>query len=274
MGTNFAKCIITKMVDKDTYFQPRQEPTDKQKTLLMEEVGNRCPLCGRSIVSYKPNATTRRFEVAHVYPNRPTESELKILNGVPRLGESSEDIKNKIALCVRCHKEYDSKKTVESYMKLYHIKAIGSNKISAKHMLANENIEEELVGIIRKLDTLSPTELKKEKKLPEKVLTIKQKISDEKWLLQQKVTANVTSYFSYIRNTFRGQGFSTNQYELIRMRMHFVYKEAKLQDLEADAIFDVLTDWLMSKTQASREACEIMVSYFVQNCDIYGEDSK
>lgn len=70
MGTNFAKRIITKMVDKDTYCQPRQEPTDKQKTLLMEEVGNRCPLCGRSIVSYKPNATTRRFHKYKVRDHR------------------------------------------------------------------------------------------------------------------------------------------------------------------------------------------------------------
>lgn len=262
------------MVDKDTYCQPRQEPTDKQKTLLMEEVGNRCPLCGRPIVSYKPNAATRRFEVAHVYPNKPTEYEKILLKGVPRLGESSEDIKNKIALCVRCHKDYDRKKTVESYMKLYNIKAVGSNKITAKHMLANENIEEELVNIILKLDILSPNEIRNTKKLPKKVLTIKQKISDEKWLLQQKVIANVTGYFSYISKTFKAQGFPTTQYELIRRRMNFLYWEAKLQELEADAIFDVLTDWLMSKTQASREACEIMVSYFVQNCDIYGEDSK
>ena len=141
-------------------------------------------------------------------------------------------------------------------------------------MLANENIEEELVNIILKLDILSPNEIKNAKKLPKKVLTIKQKISDEKWLLQQKVIANVTGYFSYISKTFKAQGFPTTQYELIRRRMNFLYWEAKLQDLEADAIFDVLTDWLMSKTQASREACEIMVSYFVQNCDIYGEDSK
>lgn len=37
-------------------------------------------------------------------------------------------------------------------------------------------------------------------------------------------------------------------------------------------IFDYIVNWVKTKTSTqSKEACEIVVSYFVQNCEVFNE---
>ena len=37
-------------------------------------------------------------------------------------------------------------------------------------------------------------------------------------------------------------------------------------------IFNQMVDWLMTKTLSeSKEACEIVISFFVQNCEVFRE---
>ena len=47
-----------------------------------------------------------------------------------------------------------------------------------------------------------------------------------------------------------------------------------LSDNKSD-IFDQLVNWVMAKTcSTSREACEAIVSFFVQNCEVFREITK
>ncbi|MFQ2044281.1 ABC-three component system protein [Aeromonas veronii] len=48
------------------------------------------------------------------------------------------------------------------------------------------------------------------------------------------------------------------------------YIKLKKQGLNQTQIFSALTDWLKNSTShKNSEAAEILVSYFVQNCEVY-----
>ena len=101
----------------DTYCMDRRTPTKYDELLLLEEVDSICPVCGISLIN-KQAKKKKQFEIAHIYPNSPTKEEVKELMGVERLGSNSEDIQNWIALCSKCHTEYDFHKTKDEYLKI------------------------------------------------------------------------------------------------------------------------------------------------------------
>lgn len=251
------------------YCKDRKKLTSIQLRLLLEEVNDLCPKCGKHIYTTSTNAKKGRYEVAHVFPNSPTPKEEVELKDVPLLGTDSEDLANKIPLCYDCHTDYDDEKTYEKYMEMYQIKRRVQREADAKQTLSRENIESELVILIQKLAIIPQDEFENPDNEFKDVLTINEKIPKTEMLLRQKITLWVTSYYSYIANCFKNQGFSTTKYEVIKTRMHMNYLIAKDKGLTVKEIFDSLTQWLMSKTQASRESCEIMVSYFTQSCDVY-----
>ena len=85
---------------KENYLQPRKNPTQSEIQLYLIEVNNVCPLCGcmlRRKDQKKPGA--RLFQIAHIFPNSPTQEQLEVLDRVELLGDNTESFENKIALC-------------------------------------------------------------------------------------------------------------------------------------------------------------------------------
>ena len=114
---------LNKVIENDSYFQPRKQPSQTDLRFFLREVNHHCPLCGEELHSRKQRKQEqKRFEIAHIYPNRPTIAQYETLRGVERLGTSTEDFANKIALCLNCHPEQDFQTTKEDYMRLLKIK--------------------------------------------------------------------------------------------------------------------------------------------------------
>lgn len=91
-------------IEADGYCKPREEIKEFDNRLYLQEVGARCPLCGKLLIDRRQKKKVKLFEIAHIYPNRPTEEQYRTLQGLPRLGDNSESYDNKIALCRDCHK--------------------------------------------------------------------------------------------------------------------------------------------------------------------------
>ena len=98
---------------EDKYLIPRKKPTLADEQLFLKEVDYACPLCGKDLRNHQQTKPNKLYEIAHIYPNSPTKEQYIALNGVERLGENSEDFKNKIALCKDCHdtQDYHTNKT-------------------------------------------------------------------------------------------------------------------------------------------------------------------
>ena len=100
---------------------------------------------------------------------------------------------------------------------------------------------------------------------------VRKKVSDK--LLCEKVLSYVTQYFTFVRNEFKKLQPET-AFELIACQFKQFFLQAEKSLIKQDQIFDQLVEWVANKTQASRVASEIVVSFFIQNCEVFRETSK
>jgi uncharacterized protein YjaZ len=188
------------------------------------------------------------------------------------LGNDSESFDNKIALCLDCHKEYDANKTVESYNNMLELKRRLFAELRAKKALSGESIERELATVVQQLSQVRDEELSGLEKLSYDSLKVSQKVDITP--LRKRIEADVTSYYPYCKQCFKDIDATGVSFDIVCLTVKKSYLKLKTGGLDKEAIYEKLTDWLVSKTHVSRVACGIMVSFFVQNCDVYDEISK
>ena len=90
---------IATAIASDPYLKKRKDPTESEQQLYLKEVSFVCPLCGKMLRHSKQRKTNKLYQIAHIFPNSPTEEQYARLNNLPRLGNDSESFENKIALC-------------------------------------------------------------------------------------------------------------------------------------------------------------------------------
>ena len=185
------------------------------------------------------------------------------------LGDDSESYENKIALCYDCHTKYDANKTVESYNEMLELKRRLYTELRAKKEISGENIEKELTIVVEHLSEVSDEDLEEVGKLSYDSLKVSQKV--EIVPLRRRIEADVTSFYPYCRQCFKEIDGTGTRFNIICLLVKKSYMKLKSEGLDKEKIFEQMTDWLISKTHASRVACGIILSFFVQNCDVYDE---
>lgn len=83
----------------EDYKRDRRELTDNEQKMLLEEVGGLCPIkgCAVSLVNEKNGKYYKEYDIAHIFPQSPTDMEIIILANVEVDGECSESLDNKIS---------------------------------------------------------------------------------------------------------------------------------------------------------------------------------
>ncbi len=255
-----------------TYCIDRRHPTKDDQLILLEECNGICSLCGATLMDTQAKKKTL-FEIAHIFPNSPTAEELIELDGVELSGNNSEDIQNWIMLCSKCHKEYDYHKTKKEYLKLLNIKQKLCHSYNTKHLLSLKSIEPELTTVVSKLCQLTNNELSELEKLNYHALCISEKI--ENVILGNEISRHVIDYYIFIRELFSIQEQNGGNYlEVIATNIKHAYYNCKQNQLDESQIFDELVKWLMQKVHCERVPAQIIISFFVQNCDVYEKLSK
>lgn len=259
-------------VDFAKYCIDRIKPTDNERWLFCFEVDGFCPLCGKRLYNIKKQIRLT-CEIAHIMPCNPTPVEKALLKDVPVLGENSEDSLNKIALCKDCHDNYDYHKTIEEYMTLYNIKRHLSSSIDAKTKLSEQTIEQELYFAVKQLSSLTAQDAESLEKLNYQALHVREKIPQDYHYLIKSIEDDVVQYFTYIQGLFKAFNQVNDNFEAIEMNIRHSYIMLKNKCNEEE-IFEQLCYWIKNKTKGTRYVCQILTSFFVQNCDIYDKVSE
>lgn len=242
--------------------------------LYFDEVNGVCPLCGVFLMHTK-KSKSKVFEIAHIYPNSPNLLEQAILTDVEKLGGDSEDFRNKIALCKTCHRNYDSNKTVDDYMKLLNIKKTLLSRQLSKADMSLTNIEDDIYYVMNMLSSPENIKLIELEQLSLSALRISEKVENEYHLLKRNIEFNTSNYYCFIQNEFKNLNQSKkNRFELIASAVHNAYLHCSSNTEDKELIFVQLTEWLKSKTNGNDEACRIIISFFVQNCEVYDKIAK
>lgn len=264
---------ITK--SNDPYLTERNAITDNMDIAYLLEVGGICPLCGKYMLSEKGKRMNKQYQIAHIYPNSPTPNEVKELQGLERLGANCEELENKIALCKNCHGYYDDHKTKGEYLNLLRIKKDLMSVSKAKIATSNQDLEQEIIIVINALSKIDRQTLQK-MKLEYKALKISNKIEDIYALLKVKIETYVCIYFNFIKEIFQNldQAGQIN-FELVASEIRISFLKCEKEMIDKNEIFDTLVKWVKSKSVgSSNEAAEAVISYFVQNCEVFHEITK
>ena len=261
---------IASAIAADPYLKDRKAPSEADQQLYLKEVSFACPLCGKILRHRKQGKTNKLYEIAHIFPNSPTEEQYERLSALPRLGENSECFENKIALCKDCHDQQDYHTTAEDYLELLEKKKRFLSLTELSEATLTMGLELQIADVVKRISSLHEDEMAT---LNYEPVRLTKKFSAAELLLKNRVGMYVTSYYPYIRDCFKElEGINGFRLDALSLQIKSCFlKMEGLSDSKSD-IFDQLVNWVMAKTRfASREACEAVVSFFVQNCEVFHE---
>ncbi|WP_172681131.1 ABC-three component system protein [Pseudomonas kilonensis] len=248
----------------------RKKPTENTNILLVGEVSSRCPKCGKGLMFTKGTTNSKKFEVAHIYPFSPTAAEKDLLKNEIRLNEDVDHIDNLIALCFDCHNEFDNPRTIAEYREMVQLKKSIIEKNNNKKLMDDFTIEAEIVNIIDALESIASesTELSLEPK------RVDQKINKSMSpLTKNRIKSNVTNYYLFVRQRLAALEMSKPASStLICAQVKTFYLKQSTLTNNQQTIYSNVVEWIMTRTRSqSREASEIIASFFVQNCEIFDD---
>jgi hypothetical protein len=248
----------------------RKKITPNFDARLLVEANNRCPLCGDRLLGEKAGRSIKLYDLAHIYPHSPTQEQKETLKDVEK-PDNIESFENLIALCKDCHRKYDFHTTKEEYMRLYNLKQEIMKQNMAIDAATSVQITEEIKEVLFKLKEVDITKILQLSYTP---IAVEQKIKDN--LLREKVKNFVVHYFPFVQSLFEElDNCGKNKFHQIAGEFKSCFLKMDEQDLSTENLFYGIVDWLKSKTQSqNRDACEIVVAFFVQNCEVFNEISK
>ena len=253
----------------------RANVTDTVKMSLLCEVQGLCPLCRRALMVKKGSKRVRVFDIAHIYPLNATEHEKYILIAEEVLSADIDCEENFIALCKECHKIYDTKKTVQEYRQLVEIKKT-INKIKAlSQTWDRQTLHKDIAVVARDLEALSELDIKNTT-LSFAALKLSQKKDETLGIMNEmKIGQYILSFFAPIRESLRKLELEEKAKSLfICSQVKSYYTLLLMQGFDQSQIFEEMCVWFMTNTGIKeRSKSEVLVSYFIQNCEIFSDDT-
>lgn len=261
-------------VRNDSYLLTRKNPTEWELRLYLQEVEFCCPLCGKRLQSLsQKKPSEKKFQIAHIYPNSPTKEQYETLLGLPRLGKNSETYENKIALCKDCHGTQDFHTSQEEYLKLVEIKKNCLKRTLLNDITMNLSLEEEIANVIRRIIDIDEKELTE---LNYEPVVLANKFYSDELLLKNKVSAYVSNYFPFIREELKKlEGKNCFLFSVLSSQIKACFEKLESATQNKTTIFTQMASWIKNKTLSSSfDACEAVLSFFVQNCEVFREISE
>jgi len=132
-------------------------------------------------------------------------------------------------------------------------------------------IESDLKVIVNGLSKISQSQVIA---LRKNAIELSNKIEQQNVLLLGKINWLVNAYYYYVEELFKAVGtIQGKKFKVIATEIALKYqKTSSDESLNQDKIFDSLVDWLKGVfPDASRIACEIVIAFFVQNCEVFDE---
>jgi len=247
----------------------RKNPSNNKKTRLYAEVNGYCPLCNDKLMYEKNNSFQYKCEVAHIYPLNPKEDEIILLSNVEKLSNDVDDIKNLICLCRDCHKKFDNPRTLEEYNNLLKIKKKLIEKKEIKDEFYSYKIEEEIKDILHILANDEDNESTIRLEYDPKKIDNKTNHTIEN-LTKRKIKNHISEFFHIIKNEFRNiDSIKPNKATKIATQIKSFYFEVSEKNSSQEFIYNYLVEWLDKKTNINKDASSIVISYFVQDCEVF-----
>jgi intein-encoded DNA endonuclease-like protein len=241
---------------------------------LIYEVDNCCPLCPNLLTKTTVKGkTTYKYSIVSIYPGDLADEDAKLFKEAREPAKNLNTHDNKIALCHDCAEDYVLDTELEEYIALFDIKQRYAHNCRIKQELSGMVLEGDINEVIHALGQIDNSEGLQ--KLSLAALEIKQKIHPENALLLRDLKNDVLDYYRFIQDVFSQIG----NFELIASEVRATFYKIEKDYPDQNEIVEQLANWVLEKSDMpsgrnTRRACEIIVAFFVQNCEVFYEISR
>lgn len=219
---------------------------------LLNEVNRYCPFpgCGQTLTQADSGKTIDIYEVGMIDKTKAPE------------------ISNLLALCPQCYGTYSLDTSKKFVKQLAQVKKLLENNMNSKSIIDVLPLEKGITGVLTKVKNLKQTDFENASLEPKE---IRQKISPaEDFVLYTQVNLFVSTYFIRIREIMTNldkQGVI--DYEIVQDQMKAIYKKLKKAKKTKMEIFNTIADKVHHVSLQEDVYCQIVVSYFVQSCEVF-----
>ncbi|MGL5899491.1 MAG: ABC-three component system protein [Lactobacillaceae bacterium] len=112
--------------------------------------------------------------------------------------------------------------------------------------------------------------------IPTDPFKVVQKIEDN-LLLFDDIKEKVVRYYRFVQEQFRLlEGSSSNNFGIVASQIRTAYLKANASGISQEEVFNQLVSWLenINSEISSNIACQIIIAFFVQDCEVFDEISK
>ena len=219
---------------------------DARSLVLLAETGGKCQKCGRVLGIKKEGNDVNYAKVV-------------------RLSETDE-----VVLCVECEREIQNA-SEEVKLALLSEKHDLEVLMAARDATSRYTIEKQIEQVLREVDLMDVTDDTQLKIEPVKV---ENKITEKR--LKERVLFDVRRLYQGVNDALdRLAGENKLNVDKFAKSVKRMYEDASESHISQSAIYNLLVETLFEKTgRKYREACEIIISYFVQRCEVFDEITK
>lgn len=225
---------------------------EKFGTRLLVESKGLCPNdnCCRPLYIDVDGQTDMNYEITKINPNLPIDT-----------------FENLIALCNDCNKKYLLAKDDVQRKRMEIIKKQLMNEAETIGVLANTKVEEGVERVLRKISNAPISALIPLNYDPVK---LNQKILPDNRSLYIKAKAYVTEYYPTVHSIFQQLSKENKlRFDPFCMQVKLNFINLRDKGRSQPEIFEALVEWLASNTNDRKDLCEIVISYFIQKCEVF-----
>ncbi|MDE6993259.1 MAG: hypothetical protein K2P41_02360 [Lachnospiraceae bacterium] len=250
----------------------KNEPVKHEDFPLLQECNMRCPLCRDKLVKTVKGHPLKKYEVVPLFPAWLDLIQQNSFKAVAPPPNDLDSLDNKILLCRDCAGEYLVAPSAAEYRRLLLIKKQQRDDILLQDKVDDIAVEK---GIRQILDAIA--DIKKTPKPIDRTkweaFRVDKKIPDDNGLLQDRVTYWVLRYYRYIEMQFKqGERTSLLRFKKVQNEVSQCFETFDEANMPQREIFERLVKWLEDQTDChNRDAQEAMISFFVQNCEVFNE---
>lgn len=219
---------------------------DTRALVLLAETGGRCQRCGRILGVKKEGNDINYAKIVH-------------------LSETDD-----VVLCVDCEREIQNA-SEEDKLALLSDKHDLEILMIAKDTTSRYIIEKQIDQVLREVDLMDVTD---DTHLKIKPIKVENKITEKR--LKERVLFDVRRLYQGVNDALdRLAGENKLNVDKFAKSVKRMYEDASESHLSQSDIYYLLVDTLYKKTgRKYKEACEIIISYFVQRCEVFDEITK
>jgi hypothetical protein len=234
---------------------------------LLAEANYECPLCHRKLVETIKGKAVKKYRITQIFPDDLDDdirSEFETFCPAPKRLDISENL---IALDEDCSDRYLLSPTIEEYKKLREIKKQISRNYAAKMAVDGVQLEEDIRTVLDALGQIRDTSDLEQ--LEYDALRIDEKFEPENFILKNETQVQVVTYYRYIEKVFSD---SNDDFDVIAAEIKISSRKLEKAGLSQGDVITHLSEWIRNKSglgTGSRLACNIVVSFFIQNCEVF-----